>query len=191
MAAAVKPEGAVPLRIVPVNRDTAFAFCRMWHRTHQAPPPGHVLLAGVADDLDVLRGVAIVGRPVSVVLKDGVTVEINRTATDGAANANSKLYGAAAQAAKAVGYGRIITYTQKGESGASLKAAGFVAVEELEPRGGWSHPSRPREDHGGAQVARIRWERILSPGARPWAQVARPADPDRSALMPAGLWEAS
>lgn len=58
-----------------------------------------------------LAGVAIVGRPVSRYLDDGLTLEVNRLCTDGTKNACSFLYGAAARAAKVLGYHRIVTYS--------------------------------------------------------------------------------
>lgn len=144
------------LHLVPVNWDTARRFCRMWHRTHPKPPPGHKFCVGVADG-DVLVGVAIVGRPVARSRDDGATLEVNRTITDGTKNANSMLYGACARAAFALGYSRIGTYSQQGESGASLRAAGWTIVAELPARAGWSNPSRPRtEAHGG--IPRTLWE---------------------------------
>src|SRR5215472_974493 len=111
------------LRLVPVGWDDARAFNGMWHRHHRRPPPGHKFCTGVATDEDVLVGVAIVGRPVPKAYQDGLTLEVNRTCTDGYPNANSMLYGACARAAFALGYRRLITYTQEGESGASLRAA--------------------------------------------------------------------
>jgi hypothetical protein len=73
-------------------------------------------------------------------------------------NANSLLYGAAWRAAKALGYRRLITYTQDGESGASLRGAGWRVVAELEPRAGWSAPSRVRTGHGNDGIQRTLWE---------------------------------
>ncbi|GLI00644.1 XF1762 family protein [Phytohabitans aurantiacus] len=61
----------------------------------------------------MLVGVAIVGRPVARHLDDGLTLEVTRVATDGHRNACSLLYAAAWHAAKALGYRRLITYTQK------------------------------------------------------------------------------
>lgn len=61
--------------------------------------------------------VAIVGRPVSRYLDDGFTLEVNRLCSDGAKNACSILYAAAARAARAMGYRKIITYTLDTESG--------------------------------------------------------------------------
>jgi len=145
------------LHLVPVDWETAARFCNLWHRHHKAPPR-HKFSIGVASDDLVLRGVAIVGRPVSFVYDDGLTLEVNRTATDGAANANSMLYGAAWRAAKALGYGRLITYTQQGETGASLRASGWVVVAERPARKGWNSPSRPRDDNGNDGIPRTLWE---------------------------------
>lgn len=72
---------------------------------------------------------------------DGLTLEVNRTCTDGAKNANSMLYGAVWRAAKAMGYKRCITYTQADESGVSLRAAGFRRVRDIEPRKSWAESS--------------------------------------------------
>lgn len=105
-------------------------------------------------------GVAIVGRPVPVAYQDGLTLEVNRTITDGYPNANSMLYGACARAAFALGYRRLITYTQAGESGASLRGAGWRIIAERPARKGWDSPSRPREDHGVDEIARTLWEAV-------------------------------
>lgn len=145
------------LRIVPVRFREAAGFVEMWHRHHK-PPPGQVFSLGAADDQGRLVGVAIVGRPVARHYDDGLTLEVNRTATDGTANANSMLYGAAWRAAKALGYRRLITYTQQGESGSSLRAAGWSVVAEREARGGWSCPSRPANDDAPTGIPRTLWE---------------------------------
>ncbi|GAA4412188.1 hypothetical protein GCM10023148_05580 [Actinokineospora soli] len=83
---------------------------------------------------DALVGVAVIGRPVARHLDDGMTVEVTRTCTDGTANSNSMLYGAAWRVARGLGYSRLVTYTQCGESGSSLRAAGFIKVAQLRPR---------------------------------------------------------
>ena len=146
------------LRLVPISFADACAFVAEHHRHHQAPA-GHKFSVGVSDENGVLRGVAIVGRPVSRVLAaEGDTLEVARTATDGTPNANSMLYGAAKRATFALGYRRLITYTQAGESGASLRAAGFRVLAERPARPGWSVPSRPRVSRGTDSVARTLWE---------------------------------
>ncbi len=144
------------LHIVPVRFEDACGFVEMWHRHHQ-PPVGHKFSIGVAVD-DLLVGVAIVGRPVARHYDDGMTLEVTRTATDGTPNANSMLYGSAWRAVKALGYRRLITYTQEGESGASLRAAGWRVVAERRAHPGWNRPSRPRTPNGTEGIPRTLWE---------------------------------
>ncbi len=91
-------------------------------------------------------------------LNDGATLEVTRTASDGTRNASSLLYGAAWRAAKTLGYRRLVTYTQDGESGASLRGAGWRVIASRPPRAGWHTPSRPRAGHGNDHVARLLWQ---------------------------------
>jgi hypothetical protein len=145
------------LHLVPVSFADACRFVDSHHRHHRAPV-GMKFSVGVATDDRVLRGVAIVGRPVARSYDDGVTLEVLRTATDATLNANSCLYGAAWRAAKALGYTRLITYTQAGETGASLRAAGYRVVAQRRARPGWNTPSRPRQPRGTENVPRMLWE---------------------------------
>lgn len=145
------------LNLVPIRFRDASDFVGMWHRHHQ-PPVGCKFCIGVADDEGVLRGVAIIGRPVARHLDNGYTLEVTRTATDGTTNVNSLLYGAAWRAAKALGYSRLITYTQAGETGASLRGAGWRIVAQRPANPGWNRPSRPREATGNENMARTLWE---------------------------------
>lgn len=144
------------LAIVPVTFTQACEFVGGWHR-HNRPPIGHKFSIGAAR-ADVLVGVAIVGRPVAAAYDDGTTLEVIRTATDGTHNANSMLYGAAWRAGKALGYRRLITYTQADETGASLRAAGWRVIAERPARKGWSTPSRPRDNNSYLSTARTLWE---------------------------------
>ena len=144
------------LVIVPVTFREATAFVAMWHR-HLPPARGHVFSLGAATADEVLRGVATVGRPVARGLQDGRTLEVNRTATDGTPNTGSALYGAAWRAAKALGWTRLVTYTQDGETGVSLRAAGWRVVAERPAHGGWNRPSRPRTDRA-ERMPRTLWE---------------------------------
>lgn len=145
------------LFIVPSTLALANAFVGRFHR-HNAPVVGAVLSIAVADDEGVVRGVAIVGRPVARMLQDGWTAEVTRTCTDGTRNANSMLYGACWRAAKALGYRRLVTYTQHSETGASLRAAGWQQAASLKARPGWSAPSRPADNSKYDSTDRWRWE---------------------------------
>lgn len=127
------------LVVVPVTFKAACAFVAQYHRHHREPR-GCKFALGVELE-GRLVGVAMVGRPISRYFDDGRTAEITRTCTDGTRNANSKLYGACRAAARAMGYTRIVTYTETGESGASLRAAGFVQVRTLAPRRNWAESS--------------------------------------------------
>lgn len=152
------------LRVIPISFRDASEFVRLLHR-HNKPPVGCKFCIGVEED-NYLVGVAQCGRPVARALDDGLTLEINRTCTDGHQNANSKLYGACRAIAKAMGYRRVITYTQAGESGASLRAAGFVPVAELPARLGWAESSQKlrhiRDPGYAGGVSRTRWEVVFT-----------------------------
>jgi hypothetical protein len=149
------------LTIVPLTFRQGAAFVAQFHR-HNKPPRGCKFVIGVADEEGVLRGVAMCGRPIARHYDDGLTIEVNRTCTDGTPNANSALYGACWRISQAMGYRRIITYTQADESGASLRAAGMEKVRDLPPRKGWAQSSvamrAVRDPVGNGGVARSLWE---------------------------------
>jgi hypothetical protein len=146
------------LHIRPLSFAAARAFVERHHRHHGAPQ-GHKFSLGVHNEAGDLVGVAIVGRPVARHFDDGLCVEVTRVAVlDGASNACSALYAAAWRTARAAGYRRALTYTQAGESGASLRGAGWRKVAERPARPGWDAPSRPRGALGTEYMARILWE---------------------------------
>lgn len=153
------------LTIVPLTIRAANAFVAQHHR-HHGPVPGAKLALGVTDDHGVLRGVALLGRPIARAYDDGLTAEVNRTCTDGTRNANSALYGAAWRVCSAMGYRRLVTYTQLGESGASLTAAGWARVRDLPARKSWAESSvilrGLRDSVGSGGVQRTLWERVTS-----------------------------
>jgi hypothetical protein len=148
------------LKVTPINLDEANAFVAVHHRHHK-PVPGAKFAIAVSDiKLEVVRGVAIVGRPVARMSDDGWTLEVNRVCTDGARNACSMLYGAAWRAAKALGYMRLITYTLPEEGGASLRASGWKLVGKA-GGGNWNTASRPRVDTAAAlRGQKLLWEAV-------------------------------
>lgn len=131
------------MRLRPISLHEANAFIAANHRHHK--PTRGMKFALSAYEGDVLLGVAIVGRPVARGWDHNEVAEVTRLCTGGAPNVCSFLYGAARRAAKAMGYARIITYILGSEPGTSLKAAGWRFVR-LTGGGGWSRPSRPRDD---------------------------------------------
>lgn len=138
----------------------ARAFVEQHHR-HHGSPVGHKLSIGVRiKGTDDLVGVAIVSRPVARLFDDGGdTLEVSRTCTDGTRNANSALYGAVWRVCRELGAKRIITYTQDGETGSSLRAAGFTPVARRKAHPGWDRPSRRRGADHPTNVGRILWLR--------------------------------
>jgi len=142
------------LSLIPLTLAEANAFVTRFHRHHK-PVVGHKFSLGATKD-GHLVGVAIVGRPVSRIRDDGLTLEVTRLCTDGTRNACSFLYGSAARATFALGYRRIGTYTLPEEGGASLRACGWTLIGK---RGGGilSCPSRPRENSSPTQT-KLLWE---------------------------------
>ena len=145
------------LRLLPVTQREARSFVERHHRNH-GPSRGGKFSIGVELDGKIV-GVAMAGRPVSRVLDDGYTLEVNRVCTDGTKNACSKLYAACMRAGKGMGYTRFITYTLPDEGGASLKGAGWRLVHETQ--GGaaakWNRQVRPRVETSHEQT-KLRWE---------------------------------
>ena len=92
-------------------------------------------------------------------LDNGLTLEVTRLCTTGEKNACSMLYAAAARAAKAMGYQKIITYTLDTEPGASIRAAGWTCAGSA---GGkrWTGQRRPAADLYPAQM-KLRYEKQL------------------------------
>ena len=145
------------LNITPITLSEANAFVEQHHRHHK-PVPGAKFCVAVSKD-DEVRGVVIVGRPVSRHIDDGWTLEVNRCCTDGTRNACSMLYATAWKAAKAMGYTSLITYTMESEGGASLRGAGWRCVGKATTRvgQGWSVRSRPRVAPHPLQQ-KLKWE---------------------------------
>ena len=145
------------LYLTPLSLREANAFVDRHHRHHKAVT-GHKFSIGCSQD-DQLVGVAIMGRPVSRYLDDGLTLEVNRLCTTEEKNVCSMLYAAAARAAKAMGYRKIITYTLDTEPGTSLRAAGWMCAG---PAGGvrWTGSRRPAADLCPPQK-KLRYEKNL------------------------------
>ena len=148
------------LHLVPITPGVANEHIAAWHR-HSAPlgmARGRgIFSVGAADEEGTLVAVALAMRPVARHLDNGQTIEVVRVASDGTRNANSLLYGACARAAFALGYTRVITYTEASESGSSLHGAGWRVVAKRPATPGWSRPSRPRANPYRS-VARQLWE---------------------------------
>lgn len=143
---------------IPVSQKEACEFVQNFHR-HNKPPQGSIFCVGVSNGA-ALVGVAIVGRPVARTLDNGVTLEVTRccVVNEAPKGTCSFLYARCWQAAKALGWKKLITYTLQTESGASLRGAGWKVVAELKANNqGWlSRPGREWQTVVGQ--AKLRWE---------------------------------
>ncbi len=147
--------GNTMLRLRPSLRD-ANEYVRQHHRHHK-PVAGHKFSIGCEADGELV-GVIIAGRPVSRYLDDGFTLMLQGYAPT-ERRTLAAFYGAAARAAAAMGYKRIITYTLESENGASLRASGWICQGKA---GGlrWTGKRQPKEDQYPAQM-KLRYEKQL------------------------------
>jgi len=146
------------LRVVHVELREANEFVGRLHR-HNKPVTGHRFSIG-AKVGEFLVGVCIVGRPVARKTDQINTVEVTRLCTDGTENACSFLYGAAARAAKALGYEHIQTFTLESEPGSSLRASGWKRLGES-AGGTWDTPSRRRDPDATPTERKVKWGKEL------------------------------
>lgn len=131
------------MKVIALELKQANEFVENLHRHHK-PVHRDKFRCGVVDEDGKLRGVVQIARPVSRHLDDGKTVEVVRLCTDGYENACSFLYSRAARVSKELGYTKIITYILESETGAILKATGWIHEADVIGHN-WSCPSRPRQ----------------------------------------------
>jgi len=148
------------VKIVPLTLKQANALVAEHHRHHK-PVVGHRFSIG-AEKEGKLVGAAIVGRPVARMTDQYAVAEVTRLVTDGTKNAPSALYGAAARAAKAMGFGRIQTFILESELGTTLKAAGWERDLDYSEGGTWNRVSRGGRRDDQPQERKQRWFKILN-----------------------------
>jgi len=148
------------MKIIPMTLSEANEFVTNFHR-HNKPVQGAKFAIGASHD-NRLVGVAIVGRPVSRHLDDGVTAEVTRccVVSEAPKGACSFLYSRSWRVWSAMGGERLVTYTLQSESGASLRGAGWKIVAQSSGAAdgkGWTN--RPgREWQTVVGQAKFRWE---------------------------------
>lgn len=146
------------LETCPIFQTEAFKFIDQYHRHCKAPVGSIFQTAAMYNG--VLVSVVIVGRPTARFMQDGFTCEVTRLCSHDTApkNTESFLYAKARQAAKALGWKKIITYNLQSESGESLRGAGYKIDKICPPNeGGWSVPSRPRDFQEVYAQPKFRW----------------------------------
>jgi hypothetical protein len=139
------------LRAEPIELKEAQEFINRLHRHHAASHRDKFRVAAVLDGEIV--GVAQVGRPLSRKLCDGYTLEVLRLCTTGEKDVCSFLYSKCARIARELGYRKIITYILESESGASLRASGWVCECDKCGGGTWENSTRAKQRHVGEQLS--------------------------------------
>lgn len=155
------------MKIVPLTLRLANDFVEAHHRhSARTSNDGGKYAIGLEHD-GQLVGVAIVGRPIARMLQEPGTAELLRLCTSPQAprNAGSKLYARARRIWQLMGGTKLVTYTLKTESGASLRGAGVEAPTADVKVQQWDRPSRHRPKTAIADMPKQRWSETLEPVA--------------------------
>jgi hypothetical protein len=122
----------IKFSVYPLTLRVANEFVAKYHR-HNKQARGHRFSLGAMWG-DKLFGVAIVGRPISRMMDDGLTAEVTRVCVSETAPKNtiSYLYGKIWRVWQQMGGKRMITYTLKSESGSTMKAVGWKMIGETD-----------------------------------------------------------
>ena len=147
------------LRVIPYTLKQANQFIAQHHRHHK-PVQGHRFSLACVDSSQLICGVCVVGRPTARETPQYKVGEVTRMCTDGASNACSILYAAAARVCREMGFEKIQTFILENESGVSLKAAGWV-FEQMSNGGNWNRPSRGKRRTDQPMNAKQRWVKHL------------------------------
>lgn len=151
------------MRIVPLTLREANDFVEAWHRhSARTSNDGGKFAIGLEHE-SLLVGVAIVGRPVARMLQEDGTAELLRLCTrpEAPKGSASKLYARARRIWQCMGGRRMVTYTLKHESGASLRGAGIHEASKEVPPQQWTRPSREREQRAIYDQPKLRWDEDL------------------------------
>lgn len=154
------------LRVVPLELREANAFVEEHHRHHKKVQD-HRFSIGAVDEDGVLHACAVMGRPTSG-LDPKRLLEVTRMCSDGTDNACSMLYGAAARAAKALGFEKIQTYIFEDETGVSLTASGWSMERKAHPSG--RHHQRSdgqKRNTAYVEIGKTLWSRPLQRSTEP------------------------
>ena len=144
---------------VPITIKEARPLLREWHRRRKTCHAARFAVAVAADG--IVRGVAFCGNPVATMLaqhSDGDVLEVLRLATDGTPNACTRLQAVVDRVARAMGFTKLVTYTDPDEGGTSLRASNWQGPF---PTKGGTRANRPGR-RSGRQPRRWKWTRNVA-----------------------------
>ena len=136
--------------LVPISLREASEFLEQ-HGSQHKPMRGCTFCVGCALD-GKLVGAAIMGR----CREDSQAVQIDRIYTTGGRAAYGTLYGAAARAAQALGYWKIIAFLPADRPDSALRAAGWVRADPVDTNRKWASKTLRYER---LLITRRRWRR--------------------------------
>ena len=136
--------------LVPLSLREANDFLAKHSRSYR-PMRGCKFCVGCALDGE-LAGAAIAGR----CREDGQAVQIDRIYATGGRTAYGMLYGAAARAAQALGYWKIIAFLPADRPDSALRAAGWVRADPVDTNRKWASKTLRYER---LLITRRRWRR--------------------------------
>lgn len=122
------------LYLIPVTLRQANDFVAEHHKNFRPISQDRFSIGCAADGK--LVGVIVVGRPRNPELNDGQTLTVLHICATGGRMACGMLYGAAARAAKALGYWRITAFLPVNRSSSALRAAGWRCMGPMENKKG-------------------------------------------------------
>lgn len=144
------------IELKPISLRLANDFLDGVHRHNgRTQRDGGKFAISVIDETGEVRGIAIVGNPLSATLMDGKTAEVTRVCTkeDAPKGVCSMLYSACWRAWRSMGGDRMVTYTLKTESGISLRASNWVIVGETKPvKDGWRKKDHLSDRETGSYI---------------------------------------
>jgi len=136
--------------LVPLSLREANDFLAKHSRSYR-PMRDCKFCVGCALDGE-LAGAAIAGR----CREDGQAVQIDRIYATGGRTAYGMLYGAAARAAQALGYWKIIAFLPADRPDSALRAAGWVRADPVDTNRKWASKTLRYER---LLITRRRWRR--------------------------------
>ncbi len=171
------------LRIVPVDKQTAFDFVKRHHSAlPDANPRGLLFALGVARGARLV-GVALCNTPSGRYADPHGVVELTRVATDGTVKgAASKLVARVLDTWRMAARGapsKLVTYSLTSEEGATYKALkdkGLRPVARVEGRDPAGARGGVSGDPSLARISKVRWEAGPGAGAADWSLVAPSRD---------------
>ena len=119
------------LTLHPISLCESIAFLARLNQRGKSVT-GQMFSIACVDEHGAVHGVAIVGRPASRCLNDGMSLEVRRLCTDGTDNVDSMLYTAVWRVTQAMGYKRLFPCTYGTETSQGITTIDCYSKQQKE-----------------------------------------------------------